>query len=641
MRKLLVTTLSLALVGSASPALTTARAASDDPALVGSFSAPFQERGARCVKGKEGGTVCLPAAATAVVLPTKATLYWDALAGIQNTEYSAVAEFGDNARNDVSRVLELGAKPSWRVPRPPDGGANQAGNQNEYLPGVTHSDPNGGQGDLFCSDQVHLVDGRTLDAGGTSYYLEPYGPGTAYGVTELEGLKSTRSYSPTENRWRQLKPMAYARWYPSLVTLPSGKVFVASGVSKLIKPFYADRPADSGRNVVQTETFDPRTSSWSKNPASADRSLPLAPRLHLLPNGQVFYDAAGQTFNPAGEAYDEPLWNNTAVYDPKTQRWTDLGVADVGVPGIGFRGSSFSVALPIKAPYTSASFVSAGGVFGMTPGAYLANATSTLNTVHTGGGVRFETQRTGPLHNARWYSSGVGLPTGEVLAVSGADRDEVVGPGSGAPVLQAELFDPRTRTWRALATAHRGRTYHNTAVLLPDGRVLVGGHAPIDTLYSRPTQLPGMSDPARDPSFEVFSPPYLFRGKRPVITRVAPSVRYARGLRIAVTDSTNIDSVVLVRNPAVTHLIDGDQRTVELPILRRDARSVTVMAPPSGNVAPPGPYLLFVNKWTKRGPTPSVARQVYVGTPVPPAQAMSLALRTASEVQAELAALRG
>ena len=63
-------------------------------------------------------------------------------------------------------------------------------------------------------------------------------------------------------------------------------------------------------------------------------------------------------------------------------------------------------------------------------------------------------------------------PTGEVMAFSGADRDEVAAPGSRSPVQQAELFDPKTGDWRPLASAHRPRTYHNTAALLPDGRVL-------------------------------------------------------------------------------------------------------------------------------------------------------------------------
>ena len=38
-----------------------------------------------------------------------------------------------------------------------------------------------------------------------------------------------------------------------------------------------------------------------------------------------------------------------------------------------------------------------------------------------------------------------------------------------------ELWDPRTGTWTELAPSSRDRVYHNTAMLLPDGRVLVGG----------------------------------------------------------------------------------------------------------------------------------------------------------------------
>jgi hypothetical protein len=60
-------------------------------------------------------------------------------------------------------------------------------------------------------------------------------------------------------------------------------------------------------------------------------------------------------------------------------------------------------------------------------------------------------------------------------------------------------------------------------------------------------------------------------------------------MRIGVTDPASIASVMLVRNTAITHLIDGDQRSVQLKVVSRDAKSVTLQTPPRDVVAPNGP----------------------------------------------------
>ena len=544
-------------------------------------------------------------------------LYWNNLEGTENIKLNTVAEAGDAAANSQSRVLTLGpGGPSWAVPSPSDGGAkDEAQYAFPGLSGSSNQDPNhGNDADLFCSDQVQLADGTILATGGTNWYSEPQVPGTPYGVAELQGVKGTRIFHPDTLSWTQSGSMNFGRWYPGLVTLPNGNVFVASGVTKLIKPVYPDRPADSGTNVTQTETYDPAKGTWTDNGAAAKRSLPLFPRMHLLPDGKVFYDGAGQVFSPDGQAYDEAMWNVDGVYDPATKAWKDVGIPGIGTAAPGFRGSTFSIMLPLAPPYTSASFLSAGGVLFPTPGSYVANPFSNINTVDTAKGDALSTKATGNLNHPRWYSSAVQLPDGTVAAFSGADRDEVVGPGTEIPVQQAEIFDPATGKWTVAATQNHPRTYHNTAVLLPDGRVLVGGHAPIPTLYTKNQDLPGPFSPNhRDPSFEIFSPPYLFRGPRPTITHVDSSLGYERTITVVTPDAATIDHAVLVRNTAVTHLTDGDQRSVILPVVHRADGSVELAAPPDASVAPPGPYLLFLDTKTDKGMVPSVAAQVFVG----------------------------
>ena len=62
----------------------------------------------------------------------------------------------------------------------------------------------------------------------------------------------------------------------------------------------------------------------------------------------------------------------------------------------------------------------------------------------------------------------------------------------------------------------------------------------------------------------------------------------------------------------MTHVIDGDQHAVALKILAKNAGSVTVKMPDAGTVVPPGPYMLFINRSTSSGPSPSVSKPVTV-----------------------------
>ena len=637
MRRFVAAATATALVLATVALLAPARAADPDPASVGAFSAPFREDGnpesedtAGC-KVAGDGTTCLPAAASTVVLPNGKVLYWNALEGTESIKTNAVLEGGDLTVDDQSRVLTLDpqnpAASTWALTDPLRGGGNPDGNVEGDVAAPEDAAKN--DGGLFCTSHVHLPDGRVIVMGGTDYYQDPrLTPEPGFGVIELEGLKATRIFDPASDSWVKAGSMNWGRWYPSAVTLADGDIFVASGVTKLLKPIYTDEKnlPNSGKNVPQTETYESDTDTWVDNGPSGERSLPLYPRIHLLPNGHVYYDAAGQVFNPVGQAYDELLWNLAATYDPATKTWTDLGIPgmDTGDPTqMGFRGSTFSIMLPLKAPYDRASFLSAGGILAPTPGTVIGTPFSRINTVTIGadGAETLTTAITDPMTNGRWYTTGVALPDGSVFAVNGATIDEVVGPGDGMAVRQAELFTPDGEgggSWTPVGSTSHDRTYHNTAVLLPDGRVLVGGHSPIPNNYNTVMTFPGgFSNNSRDASFEIYSPPYLFKGDRPVIGNVKQELGYGTEVVIPTQDAESVESVVLVRNPSITHLVDSDQRTVELPITSKSSGVVKATVTDNKAVLPAGPYMLFINKKTDQGLVPSVSRQVYVGASLP------------------------
>jgi hypothetical protein len=137
------------------------------------------------------------------------------------------------------------------------------------------------------------------------------------------------------------------------------------------------------------------------------------------------------------------------------------------------------------------------------------------------------------------------------------------------------------------------RTYHSTAVLLPDGRVLSAG-----------------SDfgPGQE-TVEIYSPPYLFRGSRPSIASAPPSVPYGESFRIETPEASEISRVALIRPGSTTHAVDFDQRYVDLTFAETSG-AVEAVAPSSPAAAPPGYYMLFI---LDEAGVPSVAEFVHLG----------------------------
>jgi hypothetical protein len=180
--------------------------------------------------------------------------------------------------------------------------------------------------------------------------------------------------------------------------------------------------------------------------------------------------------------------------------------------------------------------------------------------------------------------------------VTGGDRTHDLTNASGA-VYAAEQWSPATGKWTTLASNQVPRFYHSVAVTLPDGRILIGGGW---------GGAGGESD--RQRTYEIFSPPYLFKGARPAITSSPASVGYGAGFTVATPDGAGISSVVLTAPAAVTHNFDENARYVPLSFTVT-AGGLQVTAPPNANYAPPGPYLLWI---VNGNGVPSVAQWITV-----------------------------
>lgn len=199
------------------------------------------------------------------------------------------------------------------------------------------------------------------------------------------------------------------------------------------------------------------------------------------------------------------------------------------------------------------------------------------------------------------------LPTGDLIIINGASNGTAGWEDAVNPVLNPVLYltnepDPERR-FVVLNPSSIPRMYHSSAVLLPDGSILVGGSNPHKvynfTARPYPTEL----------SLEAFHPYYLdpqFVPLRPSIVSVRARqkiVFYGQMFSVVFVLPLHRPhlgiSVVLMTPSFSTHSLGMNQRmlvmeVVSLAQLSTSAYKITVGGPPTSTVAPPGYYMLFV-----------------------------------------------
>jgi hypothetical protein len=189
---------------------------------------------------------------------------------------------------------------------------------------------------------------------------------------------------------------------------------------------------------------------------------------------------------------------------------------------------------------------------------------------------------------ARIHANGVLLPDGKVVVVGGKTGETKHKHGAHAPeaggdpdaVHTAEMYDSDRNAWTPLAAQQKDRLYHSSALLLPDARVISMGSNPDPNVIER--------------TLEVYSPPYLFRGDRPVLTSWPDRLTYGQPFGLGADRARQISQVVLMRPEVVTHLTNTDQRLLELEFKVTGDDRLEVQGPPSATHMPNGYVLLFV-----------------------------------------------
>src|SRR5215470_4286332 len=402
--------------------------------------------------------------------------------------------------------------------------------------------------DMFCNGMVTLPDGRAFVNGGTLQY-DPF-----------HGAPNTSVFDPSTGGFTDLPSMAHGRWYPTVTTLPDGTVMSFSGLD------------ETGATNSTVEIYSPVTNSWS-TPFVAGWTPPLYPRLHVLPNGNVFYSGPS---------------TQSRFFFPATHTWTK--VTNTILPTARTYGSSVLLPLTPANNYRPMVMIMGGGQ---------PTATATTEIIDLSSAT--PTWQPGPnMSQARVEMNAVVLPNGKVLALGGSSTDENASTSS----FNADLYDPATNSFSSAGTNAFPRLYHSIALLMPDATVLLAGGNPVRGSY--------------EPHLEVYQPSYLFTTDntgnavpaiRPVISTAPAAVGYGTSFTVQTPDASSISSVVLVKAGSVTHAFDFDQRVIGLTFTAGSG-SLNLTAPPSANIAPPGYYLLFL---TNSSGVPSVASFVRVG----------------------------
>ncbi|MFS7965282.1 putative galactose oxidase [Helianthus anomalus] len=434
----------------------------------------------------------------------------------------------------------------------------------------------------------------------SSGHLWPNGDLVATGGTR-GGYKSVRMLSVSDlnaNFVEKKNVLADNRWYSSNQVLEDGSAVVVGGRNsfsyEIVPPNKLEFPSKKFNLKFLQETTVPK----KPGPGMYIENN-LYPFLFLVPDGNVFLFANDRAiiFHPStgtvvrefpklpGGARNYPPSGMAALL-PLTLTSKDIQ-AEVVICG----GNTQESYQAVDSKHTKTRvFVPA-----------LRDCHRLVLTDHSS---KWEKEQDMP--SGRCMGDLLHLPTGDLLMINGAQKGVAGWENAIDPNFTPVLYTPNKpmgQRFKEMVPTNIARMYHSVSALIPDGKILVAGsnpHAKYLLKAEYPTEL----------RVEKFSPHYLdpaLAKHRPeILPEMADKVttdkvlKYGQEFKVGVkfnsgqVNPQNV-KVTMVYPPFTTHGFSMNQRLVVLPVKAVTDESITTVAPPSGKIAPPGYYMLFVN----------------------------------------------
>jgi len=441
----------------------------------------------------------------------------------------------------------------------------------------------------FCSAGSWYSNGSLISDGGGQ-------PGSNF----QDGGNTIRIYDPfVGTMYEKINFMTNYRWYPTMATMPDGRVMTMGGSKKATGP---------NRAEINTPSYEffPTADGSQAVPLNFQflvDTLPynLYPFVHVIPNAE--------------------LKNVAFVFANKKSILVDLDTTTTlktypDMPGASPRIyplTGTSVLLPLRpATNYAPEIMVCGGGTGATPLSPADSSCGRLNLgVDTPAWVMDDFGGQGRVMPDVVITSEGNLIffNGGATGYAGFHRGKPDNPLyiCNDPVYAPSFYDVTAKTYKKLAPSTISRMYHSVASLLGDGRIIIAGSNP------QPNVEVGTTYPT-EYRIELFTPPALLTGKpRPSILTVAGYnlnsvtllAHYKQSLEITFKLTvTNFQQTLLTASIIhfgfVTHSQHMSQRYVELAITLvqppatadSNVYKITVDMPPDQTIFPPAPSFL-------------------------------------------------